>query len=82
MRQPVSPFVSRRKNGLCEGEHGNQHKQSGFSLSRSDPPRHATVFNPLPTIKEPDRAEVIHRIRLVVGLMEPVVKARLEGFQT
>ena len=36
----------------------------------------------LPRSQGPDRAEVIHRIRLVVGLMEPVVKARLEGFQT
>ena len=53
----------------------NQRKQLRFSLFHRDPPRHATVFNPLPTIKGPDRAEVIHRIRLFVGLMEPVVNA-------
>jgi hypothetical protein len=33
-------------------------------------------------IMGPDRVEVIHRIRLVVGLMEPVVNVHLEVFQT
>jgi hypothetical protein len=28
----------------------------------------------------PDRAEVIHRIRLVVGVMEPAVQVHLECF--
>jgi hypothetical protein len=82
LKQPVSPFVSRRKNGLSEGEHGNRRKQPILASPAVTQPQHAIVFNPPPTITGPDRAEVIHRIRLVVGLMEQVVKTQLEAFQT
>ena len=43
-------------------------------------PRQTTFFNPPPPIIEADRAEVIHRIRLVAGQMIPAVKVHLEYF--
>lgn len=42
--------------------------------------RYATVFNPPPPIIGPDRSEVIYRIRLVAGQMEPAFQANFECF--